>query len=286
MKPHAAPLDAPTQLNGGLTMKHAARLATLAIAGLALSPAWAAEAYTIWDNFNGADALDATRWQVPDRILRIEGGALRVAQRDLGGQSSNLGTYNTSWGTNLKNPELITQMRASVTVIDYDVPGCAANPTPSDVQARMVGTFFNAGPGIPTSRVNDVGAVVRLYRASDSTAAAGVLRVEGVVFQCTTADCNTGAAELGVADLGTASVGAAVLLKMDWEPQLNRFNFYPVGKPVVRVTYTANDSQAPFLRFRQIGTRTVMANCFSGARTDGFIESRFDNVSVNASAAP
>lgn len=286
MKPHATPPHAPMQPNRESTMKHAACLTTLAIAGLALSPAWGAEAYANWDNFNGVAELDATRWQAMDRILRIERGALRIAQRDLGGQSSNVGTYGTSWGTNLKNPELITQMRASVTVTDYQVPGCASNTSPSLVQAGMVGAFFNAGPGVPTSRIADVGAVVRLYRDSDSPDAAGVLRVQGVVFQCTTEDCNTGTTALGVADLGTANLGAAVLLKMDWEPLLKRFNFYPVGNPVVRVNYTANDSQAPYARFRQIGTRTLMANCFSGTRTDGFIDSRFDSINVNASAAP
>lgn len=142
--------------------------------------------------------LDATRWQGPDRILRIERGALRIAQRDLGGQSSNVDTYNTRWGTNLKNPELITQMRASVTVTDYQVPGCASITSPSPIQARMVGAFFNAGPGVPTSRIDDAGAVVHLYRGSDSTDAVGVLRVQGVVFQCTTDACNTGTTELGL----------------------------------------------------------------------------------------
>lgn len=278
--------DKPNQLTRDFAMKHAAHLVALALAGAALSPAQAAEAYSSWDNFNSGTELNQARWQSPERILRIEGGALRALQRDLGGQSNNTGLFNNSWGTNLKNPHLITQMRAAVTVNNVGVTGCAANPNSSSVQARLVGSFFNAGPGLATSRVNDVGATIRLLRSNPSVDAPGLLRVLGVVYQCATPECNGGEIGLATVDLGTAAIGETVVLKMEWEQAFKRFNFYRGTIPVVRLTYTVDDSQAPFLPFKGIGTRTSMANCLSGDRTDGFIDAKFDNVNVNASAAP
>ena len=277
----------PIQPTRDFAMKHAAHLAVLALAGAALSPVNAAEAYASWDNFTGAVEINPVRWQFMDRILRVEGGALRMLQRDLGGQSNNTGVFHSSLSSNLKNPQLITQMRAAVTVNNFGVTGCAANPNGSSVQARLLGSgFFNAGPGLPTSRVNDVGATLRLVRSSTSIDAPGLLRVHGTVFQCTTPECNGGDISLGSIDLGTAAIGETVVLKMEWEPAFKRFNFYRGANPVMRVTYTADDSLAGFLPFRGVGNRTSMATCLSGNRTDGFMDAKFDTVSVNASAAP
>lgn len=276
----------PIHLTRDFAMKHALHLVALALAGAALAPAQAAEAYASWDNFTGAVELNPARWQSVDRILRVEGGALRFLQRDLGSQSNNTGSFNASWGTNLKNPHLITQMRAAVTVNNFGVTACTANPNGSVVQTRLVGTFFNAGPGLATSRTNDVGATLRLVRNSTSTDAPGLLRVQGTVFQCTTPECNGGEIGIGSVDLGTATIGETVVLKMEWEQAFKRFNFYRGTNPVMRVTYTADDSQVPFLALRAIGNRTSMANCLAGNRTDGFIDAKFDNVNVNASAAP
>ena len=267
-------------------MNHAARLALLAIAGVVLSPVRAAEPYASWDNFNGVTALNPSRWQGTDRIRLIQGGALRVAQRDLGNQSSNVGLLSNSWDTYLKNPTLIRQLRAKVTVSDYALTACATNPSASSVEARLVGLYFNAGPGVPTSLINDVGAKIRLWRSSNAADAANVVRVQGVVFQCTAADCNTNDITLGTAELGAAVVGETLILKMEWDPTQKVFNFARGTDPVVQVPYSASDAQAPWYAFRGIGTRTSMANCLAGNRTDGFIDARFDTINVNASAAP
>lgn len=275
------------ELTRGKKMKLAVQMGLLLLCGAALAPAGAAEGYANWDLFDGATEINPRLWLGTERSRLIESGALRFVQRDLGGQADNSGQFNNSWGTNLQNPTAITQMQGVLTVNGFDVTGCAANPGNfSIVQARLVGQFFNAGPGVPTSRVNDVGAVIRLRRDSNSPDAPGLLRVQGTVFQCMTADCNFGTVGLGDVDLGTATIGQAVTLKMEWESASKRFNFYRDSSPVQRVTYTVGDSLAPFLSLRQIGTRTNMANCFSGPRTEGFMDAKFDNISVNASAAP
>ena len=266
--------------------RNGALLVVAAASMISILPAAAAESYANWDTFDGATQLDAKRWVGMERTRQIESGAMRVIQRDLGNQSGNGGVLNSSWDSNLANPAAITQMRAAMTVDDFDVAPCGANPTPSTVESRLVGLYFNAGPGLPTSVINDVGAKIRLVRYSNSADAAGVLRIEGVVFQCTVADCNSNDIVLGSTDLGTATLGETVTLKMEWEPANNRFNFYRGSDPVKRVKYTANDSQAPYYPFRGVGTRTSLANCLSGNRAEGFISAKFDKVSVNKSATP
>lgn len=265
-------------------------LTALAIAALTLAPApvHAAEGYALWDDFNGAIGFNMEKWLATDRIRVRANGGMRFFQRDLGAQTDNLGTFNNSWGLDLKNPNAITQMRGIITVTQMDtsnctVPGSAA----SEVQARMIGSFFNASPGIPTSRIGDVVALVRFARASGSGTPDNVMRVEGVVAQCQTSDCNYGTTAIGIADLGTVTTGVPLTLKFDWEPANDRFNFYRGSETVKRVSYAGlADSTLPYLPFKQIGTRTIIANCLKGPRPEGYIDALFDNISVNASAAP
>ncbi|HRI18180.1 MAG TPA: hypothetical protein PL196_06625, partial [Burkholderiaceae bacterium] len=238
------------------------------------------------DNFDGATQIAPTRWIGMERTRKVEAGAMRVTQRDLGSQSANSGASNSSWDSGLSNPTAITQMRAVITVDDFDVTACGANPAPSTIEARLVGLFFNAGPGVPTSLVNDVGAKIRIVRASNSADGVGVLRAEGQVFQCTVGDCNTNDVVLGTADLGTVTLGEAVTLRMEWDPGANRFNFFRGSNPVVRVNYAVGDALPPYYPLRAVGTRTSLANCFSGDRTEGHIAAKIDKVSVNASAVP
>jgi hypothetical protein len=279
-----------THTNRGTDMNRRNRTAQLAAALLALGAACgarAAEGYTTWDNFEGATQVNEKRWLGTDRHRMIEGGALRMIQRDLGSQTNNTDVFNNSWSTSLTNPGPVTQMKGSITVNAFEISHCAANANVGVLQARFTGSFFNAGPGVPApgNRINDVGAVIRLRRDSNSADAANVLRVQGTVFQCTTSDCNYGTIGLGDVDLGTALVGETVVLKMEWDKPNKRFNFFRGSDPVQRVTYAVSDALAPASSYRLIGTRTTVTHCMAG-RTEGFIDAKFDNISVNASALP
>ncbi len=64
------------------------------------------------------------------------------------------------------------------------------------------------------------------------------------------------------------------------------FAFARGTDPVVQGAYSGSDAQAPWYALRGIGTRTSLANCLAGNRTDGFIDAKFDSINVNASAAP
>ena len=145
-------------------------LAAAAASLFALAPATqAAESYTLWDNFNSQTEIDASKWQNVERTRILKDGVARFIQRDIGSQSEDAGAIYFSWGMNLREPSAVRQMRSIVTMTDYQTVGCATNTDRNTfIQARLVGAFFSSETSPPTSRVNDVGATVRLSRASNS----------------------------------------------------------------------------------------------------------------------
>lgn len=262
------------------------RLAALAAL---LTPALglAQEAYTAYDQFT-ATRLDINRWtpaSALERVREINGNALRMVQRDLGLQTSDAGVTGISFATPMTNPSTITQARVSITTTAVEVSGCTANTSASEAQARFAGAWFNAGPQTAGSRQNDVLAGIRVFRASNSTDAAGVLRVQGFVSRCTNSDCST-TASLGTAAFDTVPLGTSVRLQIEWDAANNRFSFSRDGGTAKTVAYTVADALAPTTVFREVGTRMALANCFSGPRTAGYIDAKFDTVTVNASALP
>jgi hypothetical protein len=256
--------------------------------GLALGPlaGKAAETYASYDNFTGTTRLDPARWMFPERSRVVKGGVLSMIQRDIGHQTADTGSLNTSFGTNVDNPSTITQLRASMTVNAYEMLACDSNGTETSIQARLGGAFFNMGSAAPTSRINDVLAFVRMSRSTASPDGEGVLRVTGDIFQCTVEDCNSATITLGSVDLGTVAVGQTLSVRVEWDQPRKRFSFYRGSDPVQRVSYVVDDSFAPFQDFKQLGTRTIVANCLSGPRAAGFVDAKFDNFSVNQSGAP
>lgn len=256
------------------------------LASATTSPAWAAiETYVNYDGFGGTGPIDLERWVQPELSREIVGGTLLMRQRSIGNSVSNTGTLDTNHVSSLQNPNAITRLRANVKVSSVSVTGCATNPTPSEVRARVIGSFFNTGfPVSTTDRTNDVGAQIRLVH--DSNAAAGELKVQGVVFRCLDADCNSSALIGTIGDLGTVSVGTYVRAQVDWDKAAKTFYMYGNGATPHTVTYTDSDASLPVFAFKQMATRTQMANCMGGPRTQGDIEVRFDNVMVNTSALP
>lgn len=270
-----------------MSIPHAS--ARLALLAALLTPALglAQEAYTSYDQFT-VTRLDINRWTPSgslERVREISGNALRLVQRDLGLQTGDTGSTGIGFGTPMTNPATITQARVSITTTAVEVSGCTANTTPSEAQARFAGGWFNAGPQTAGSRLNDVIAGMRVYRASNSTDAAGVLRVQGFVSRCTSSDCST-TASLGTATFGTVPLGTSARLQVEWDAANNRFSFSRDGGTAKTVTYTVADSLTPSTPFKEIGTRMQLASCFTGPRTAGYIDATFDAVSVNVSALP
>lgn len=267
-------------------MRKTVRLGALALGiGLIAHPALALESYVLYDNFS-TTPLDGNRWSSVERTRAVEGSALRLMQRDGGLTTSDAGTQITSWGENVTRSGPVTQLRTNLRVNAVDVTGCAPNPAPTQARARLIGTFFNSGNRVNGSFVGDVITQINVYRASNSTDAPGVLRVDASVSMCDSSDCNTGGSTLGTASLGTLDVGINTLLQIEWDRVNKQFLFSRDGGVPTAVPYTVNDTLTPGNDFRSVGTRTHVASCASAPRAFGSIDARFDNVSVNASAKP
>ena len=52
------------------------------------------------------------------------------------------------------------------------------------------------------------------------------------------------------------------------------------------MAYTVDDSYDPGSVFKLVGTDAEVANCTGAPRPYGYIDAKFDNVAVNASAKP
>lgn len=261
-------------------------ITVLAAACLATASAHALEPLRPYDNFAAAP-LDLSRWLETERVRVIRGGALNLAQRTPVTTAADSGLSFSSWNENLANPAAVTALRAKVTVNAADPAACAANPAAGQARARIIGSFFNVGTPVPGSQLGDVLAQVRLTRFSNSTDAPGVLRVQGIVSQCTSADCAATTTIGSLVDLGTVNVGTATTVQLQWDAPAKTFLFArDGGAQSGSVVYAISDTTPPSVPFKQLSTRLDLPACASTPALQGWVDASFDNVSVNRSAAP
>ncbi len=251
----------------------------------AAAPAHAQEPYFGYDAFP-TPQIDFTRWLYGERSRQIVGGALLMSQRDYGDQTGNSGTRRAGMTLPVDEPQRVTQLRASVTISDYELAGCVDNATPSSVQARVLGSFFGAGPTSAGSQLNDVIGLTRMLRRSSSGDAPDVFVVEGLVVVCTASDCASSTLVGTVQSLGTVTQGTPARLALEWDASNQTFYFQLNSDPKASVVYTGDIVSTPGLPFKQLDTRTELASCLSGPRTMASVAGRFDNVQVNSSALP
>jgi hypothetical protein len=267
-------------------MRSIAIMAAVAAQVMALPAVQAAEPYALYDSFS-ASPINPELWSEGERLRTVKAGALYLMQRSWGLDTADVGVTSANWSSSLTGAELITQMRMRVIVSAIQTNACPSNPAVADARARMIGGFFNVGTPTPGSQVGDVTAQIRLLRTSNSTDPAGVMRVQGVVLQCTTPDC-AGAFTVGnVVELGTVATGSSANLQMQWDQAGKTFHFSrDAGAYAGTVAYTQNDTSPPGVNFRQLSTRVNLPNCMSAPRVSGLVDVRFDHVYVNQSAAP
>jgi hypothetical protein len=263
--------------------------------------AHAQEAVVTYDNFNSSLLLNPRKWLADDFGLRdlealrfvqgvVGSAALRLDVRSYANTTSNSGGEN---GENIlgfphANPAIVRVMGATFTVQSFQSIGCAANTvTPTSAGTDLFGYFFNAGPKVVGSAVNDVIAGMRIRRLSNSTDPANMLRVQAFVARCTNADCSTSATLFNNSSVGTVLVGSPATLRMDWQPSLNRFLFRLNAGAFIPAPYAVPDSLTPGNTFfkRQIGVRNFVANCTTTSpRPMAFMRTLVDNVFVNTAA--
>lgn len=268
-------------------MRSIPQLATVLAATLLACPgAHALEAFKTYDTFS-TPLLNPDRWADGERARLVKGGALNLVQRTWPLVNADSGAFSINFNENLSDPAAVTALRAKVTVNALEVSACSANPSIGQSRARIIGSFFNIGSPVPGSQVGDVIAQVRLTRLSNSADALGVLRVQGIVSICTTADCNSTTTVGSMVDLGTVNVGTAATVQLQWDRPNKRFKFSRDAAAFSgNVAYAQTDASPPSVPFKQLSTRLDLPSCQSVPRTSGMVDASFDLISVNSSAAP
>lgn len=273
-------------------MRTLLKAALLSGAGLLLAAqarSQAIEPYRGFEDFRGR-TIDPARWANSEQSRRIRHGALELMQRVWPGTGSDVGVIAVNYNESFLNPNGLNAIKARVRVDDVKVSACPANPAVGDSRARILGGFFNAGAPQAGTQTNDVIAQLRVIRRGDSADPEGVLRVDGVVSQCTNADCSLATTIGTIVDLGTVRAGRHVSVELQWDPDNDRFLFSrDHGRAAGEVYYGAvvSDALPPTLPFKQLSTRLVLPNCQTGPRISGMIDASFDSVWVNRSyAAP
>lgn len=210
----------------------------------------------------------------------IFGGQLRIQAKGWGDNYTNTNSSTVRNSMVLQKSSAITALGATVTARTVTASTCAANTTPSVMRARLFGFFFNAGLPQPGSNYNDVFAGIQLYRASNSTDGANVMRVSAFVGQCTDDSC-IGSTLLASQDMGTTTVGTPVPLQMVWEPANNRFVFQRDAETPVNLAYSVSDTEPAAFPVKRLEVSNQIAHC-TAARTTSNGIADFDSVQTNS----
>jgi len=255
---------------------------TLAAAGLlAASMGIGAQAakLPLYDNFSGVE-FDRAKWNEAEAWRDVDSGKAFLGRWIYGGTASDSGVVPDSWSLNITNGNAPKGIQATIKVVEIvPVEGCAFNTSPSIARARVIASYFNVRPGgpLPNDRTGDILAQIYVSLASNSTDGAGVLRVEGLLSECTSADCNT-SAQRALVPLGTVNVGQPVVARIDWSKPDNRFRFSRDGGTPVEVTYANADGTSSSLPFANVSLRNLAANCLSAPRVKSGLAAQFDDV--------
>lgn len=267
-------------------MKQRIRAVALAWGVLSMMTAFAAKV-PLYDNFTrvpGDDGIDNTKWFESEgmRFIDPDKDKLLLNRAVLGGTASDSGVVYDTWGLSMTHSAPAKGLKATFTIGDIVTPSCATNTAVTFSRARLIGAYFNvrAGGPLPDDRTGDVLAQMRIGRRSDTSDAEGVLRVEGVVAQCTNADCTTSTLIGSVASFGTVSEETATTAQIDWDKKNNQFTFTRDAMAPIVVTYTLADGVAPSIPFNAVNLRQEVPNCAGGPRVKAFIEALVDNVGL------
>jgi hypothetical protein len=254
-------------------------------------PGYTLESLVLYDDFNAAH-IDPNRWFLEgvggdastEAIRKIQDHRLRLVYRSYGKTDSDRETLWHAHALQFSNSAAVTALQATVQVTDAMATGCRGNPNTTYSWAILGGFFFNTATPTPGSWVNDVVAHIRLVRTSDSTDPPDVLRVQSRVLHCKEKrSCDT---LLYSQDLGLVKLGEMTRLRVQWNRENHRFIFQRDGDPEVVAPYTVSDTAPASDSRKELVINNRVANCTATPRPVAFIDVLFDDVMVNASAAP
>ena len=249
-----------------------------------------AAALVSFDDFSGG-AISPFRWAGEETeqygATRVESrravatGQLRLESKAYSDNYENVGTGTTRNSLVIVKSPAVTDLRATVTMRTAAPVACGANTAPSLARARLFGFFFNAGyPVNPGSEYNDVYAQAQVYRASNSTDAAGVMQVSANIGICTDNDC-IGSTTLATVSLGTVALNTPVQLQVSWDKAHKQFTFQRDSNTAVSLPYTVSDLQPPQYNAKRIEVANIVAQC-TATRVSSYSGADFDNIMTNA----
>ena len=200
------------------------------------------------------------------------------------GTGGNAGAQTGQVFLAFTDPGAVTAIRATLTVEEIELRGCADNPEPAAVASQIFGSFFNHGIPVPNSHVGDIAVSVDISRTSNSTDPRRVLRINAAILACVTANCAQATLLAGI-PLGTVLRGEAVTLKVEWDPGNDRFIFQRDDGPEVPLPYTVSDASAPGLANKIFAVNSTVPNCTAASRPASRGRIAWEEVRVNESAA-
>jgi len=261
----------------------------ISVSGLALAlPAMAS-----WSDPFDKDYIAPARWagesNTPIRGSHVEmqrsiiNGQLRMRSKGFADNDSDTGATTVRNSMVMKpagGP--INGMQAKVSVSVAVVTGCEANETPSVTRTRLFGYYFNTGSSRSGSNYNDVFAGVQVYRASDSTDPADLLRISGFVGQCLNDDC-TQTKALASQAMGTVLKGQAIELSADWSKDSHMFVLgrhlwgAPENWDIYNVHYDVADQALSNIPAKRLEISNQIAHCATPVRAVAHSAADFDD---------
>jgi hypothetical protein len=258
-------------------------------------PVYALEHLVPYDDFNAAH-IDPDKWfgaesEGPgtEAIRQLQEQRLSLVYRSYGKTESDSGNPRKDSYLIFRNSAAVTAIQATVQVNDAAATGCSSNPEATGAMAILGGFFFNTATPTPGSWVNDVMSGIRLVRTSDASEPPDVLRAQSFVAHCMEkrhCDLLDPRTKLHFQGLGLVKLGEMSRLRVQWDREDHRFIFQRGGNPEIVAPYTVSDTAPASDSRRFLGINNGVANCTATPRPVAFIDALFDDVMVNASAAP
>jgi hypothetical protein len=276
-------------------MNTALQCAVMLLVVLIGAPGYTAERLAPYDDFNathiapdkwfGGEYSPAFPSTSAEAIRQIQDHRLRLVYRSYGPTDADSGRLRSELALMFRDHAAVTTIQATVQVTDVATTGCPGNPEHTEAWATLGGRFFGSAASTPEGEVRDMVAFIGIIQVSGTTDLPEVFQARAVVFYCANRLCTAGM-ELHRRDLGPVTRGEVVRLRVQWDRDNHRFIFQRDDAPEVFAPYAVSDTAPPGIAGKLLDAMLFVPTCTATPRPMAFIEAWFDDVMVNASAAP
>jgi hypothetical protein len=276
-------------------MKPVLQCAVMLVVVLIGVPGYTVEPLAPYDDFN-ATHLNPDKWfggeyspafpsASTEAIRQLQDHRLRLVYRSYGQTDADSGRLRSELVLMFRDPAAVTAIQAAVQVTDVATTGCPGNPERTVAWANLGGRFFGSAASTPEGEVRDMVAFIGIIQVSGTTDLPEIFQARAVVFYCANRPCTAGM-ELHRRDLGPVTRGEVVRLRVQWDRDNHRFIFQRDDAPEVFAPYAVSDTAPPGIAVKLLDAMLFVPKCTAMPRPMAFIDAWFDDVMVNASAAP